>query len=63
MLLTLSHTMDAAANAAAAFPTRSAAAVVVALTVEMVMLGRLVVMSSGRVQVAVSAAYSPTCKV
>lgn len=48
--------MDAAANAAAALPTKSAAAVAVVLVVEMVMFARLVVMSSGRSQVPISAA-------
>ena len=48
--------MEAAAKAAAAFPTRSAPVAVVLFAVEMVMLAREVVMFSGLSHVAISLA-------
>ena len=56
VLSAVSHTMEAAARAAAAFPTRSAPAALVLFAVEMVILVRVVVMFSGLSQVSISLA-------
>ncbi len=56
VLFVVSHTMEAAARAAAAFPTRSAPVALVPFAVEMVMLVRVVLMFSGLSQVSISLA-------